>query len=247
MVPTGCALLLIACNQLIWARIAVTSLRSSTSRLVGKLTASLCGEDRSFYAVDLLRNFRAVTYRWSELVSAPYSSATCDASFGICRSCCHDGPSNSPSKARLGSTFSSHIDGGHSDKETYDDLRLCQSILFWRRRSMIISMNWPGVGEGAIGTTSITLGHFVPAAVGFNKVVLQKTPGPSTRGGDPGDVPRRRKRTIEILGRPTFLFEADLTKVFDVDVSTPQELVRRLRLPRPGHFKVGSQSLRLGR
>jgi Methyltransferase domain len=95
---------------------------------------------------------------------------------------CIAAPSNTLVPADVGSGFSfCHVDGGHTARETYQDLDLCSRILL---PGGLLALDdyfnpaFPGVCEGAI---KFWLGHdgaLLPIAVGFNKVLFQKTPTP---------------------------------------------------------------------
>jgi hypothetical protein len=95
---------------------------------------------------------------------------------------CIAAASNTLGDADLGSGFSfCHVDGGHTATETCEDLELCSRILL---PGGLLALDdyfnpaFPGVCEGAI---KFWLGHdgaLTPIAVGFNKVLFQKTPAP---------------------------------------------------------------------
>ena len=84
--------------------------------------------------------------------------------------------------ADLGRGFSfCHVDGGHTARETYDDLDLCSRILL---PGGVLALDdyfnpaFPGVCEGAIKFWLAHHGALTPIAAGFNKVLFQKTPAP---------------------------------------------------------------------
>lgn len=90
--------------------------------------------------------------------------------------------SNTLDPASLGQGFSfCHVDGGHTARETYDDLDLCSRILL---PGGILALDdyfnpaFPGVCEGAIRFWLAHDGVLTPIAVGFNKVLFQKSPAP---------------------------------------------------------------------
>ena len=95
---------------------------------------------------------------------------------------CIAAPSNRLGPADLGEAFSfCHIDGGHTARETCEDLDLCSRILL---PGGLVALDdyfnpaFPGVCEGAI---KFWLGHdgvLIPIAAGFNKVLFQKAPAP---------------------------------------------------------------------
>ena len=95
---------------------------------------------------------------------------------------CIAAPSNTLDSADLGDGFSfCHIDGGHTARETYEDLDLCSRILL---PGGLLALDdyfnpaFPGVCEGAIKFWLAHEGALTPVAVGFNKVLFQKTPAP---------------------------------------------------------------------
>jgi len=95
---------------------------------------------------------------------------------------CIAAPSSTLSQADVGSGFSfCHVDGGHTARETYDDLALCNHILL---PGGLLALDdyfnpaFPGVCEGAIKFWLRHDGALTPIAVGFNKVLFQKAPAP---------------------------------------------------------------------
>ena len=95
---------------------------------------------------------------------------------------CIAAASSTLGQADVGSGFSfCHVDGGHTARETYQDLDLCSRVLLPGGLLALddyFNPEFPGVCEGAI---KFWLGHdgaLTPVAVGFNKVLFQKTPAP---------------------------------------------------------------------
>jgi hypothetical protein len=95
---------------------------------------------------------------------------------------CIAAPSSTLTQADLGSGFSfCHVDGGHTARETYDDLALCNQILL---PGGLLALDdyfnpaFPGVCEGAVKFWLRHDGALTPIAVGFNKVLFQKAPAP---------------------------------------------------------------------
>jgi predicted O-methyltransferase YrrM len=82
----------------------------------------------------------------------------------------------------LGFQFSfCHIDGGHSPEETYQDLDLCSNILLPGGLLALddyFNPSFPGVSEGAVGFKLDHGEKLKPIAIGFNKVLFQRTPAP---------------------------------------------------------------------
>src|SRR4051794_12887755 len=90
----------------------------------------------------------------------------------------HAGLSSGLKASELGRRFGfCHVDGGHSDEETYGDLQLCNEITV---PGGLIALDdyfnscFPGVCEGAVRFNLDHRGALVPLAVGFNKVLFQK-------------------------------------------------------------------------
>ena len=95
---------------------------------------------------------------------------------------CIAAASNTLGHADVGSGFSfCHVDGGHSARETYEDLDLCNRILL---DGGLLALDdyfnpaYPGVCEGAIKFWLAHDGALTPIAAGFNKVLFQKAPAP---------------------------------------------------------------------
>jgi len=138
--------------------------------------------------------------------------------------------SSSLSAVALGSGFSfCHIDGGHTPEETFQDLDLCCQLLM---PGGLLALDdyfnpaFPGVCEGA---NEFRLQHrekLKPIAIGFNKVLFQKT-------GQNSDLnaafrshfqPIPTERSV-LWGTPVNHFTTKLRPFFDVARSSPQTLV----------------------
>lgn len=93
---------------------------------------------------------------------------------------CIAAASNTIDPASLGCRFSfCHVDGGHTARETYDDLDLCSRILLPGGMLALddyFNPAFPGVCEGAIKFWLAHDGVLMPVAAGFNKVLFQKAP-----------------------------------------------------------------------
>ena len=131
----------------------------------------------------------------------------------------------------LGSEFSfCHIDGGHSDPETYHDLELCYQILMPGGLVAVddyFNPSFPGVCEGAFRFMLEYPGALTPVAIGFNKVLFRK-PGSSLNlnamfANIFSYIPRD---TATLWGSPVNLFWSKLLYFFDLSLSTPGCLVR---------------------
>jgi hypothetical protein len=99
------------------------------------------------------------------------------------------------------------------------------------------NQEWPGVSEGAIRYVHDHSAHFTPIAVGFNKVVLQKAPASIDLEQCFAErCPDVTRQLTDFWETPTILLVGALTPLFDLDQSTPRQLVRRA---------VGPMSMRL--
>lgn len=122
-----------------------------------------------------------------------------------------------------------HIDGGHSEDETYRDLELCRDIL---RPGGLLALDdyfnpeFPGVCEGAIKFAGRHPGEIRPLAVGFNKVLLQKTPtGRDLNAEFTNRFPALPRKTVSFWRTSTLLFPASFRPYFDLASSSPHHLV----------------------
>ena len=140
-------------------------------------------------------------------------------------------PSSSLSPDELGRKYSlCHIDGGHSAEETYGDLVLCSEILVPGGVLVIddyFNPGYPGVSEGAIRFMIENRQVLSPMAIGFNKVIFQK--GATSRLNEVllKRFPRLQHTAAQLWGEPVFLFGSNFGASFDLDRSTPHELVVR--------------------
>jgi hypothetical protein len=122
-----------------------------------------------------------------------------------------------------------HIDGGHSVDETCHDLELCHDIL---AEGGLLALDdyfnpeFPGVCEGAIKFAGRRPGAVRPLAIGFNKVLLQKT---STRVDLNAEFTMRfpavPRKTVSFWDSPTPLFSTPFRFNFDLQASSPRSLV----------------------
>jgi len=132
----------------------------------------------------------------------------------------------------LGSDFSfCHIDGGHSDKETYSDLRLCSELLM---PGGLLALDdyfnplFPGVAEGAVRFNLDHKDVLKPVAIGFNKVLFQKSISSF-------NVNERFSRVFSFLPKDSAilwgiranLFWSSLQRLFDLGSSTPSHLIAK--------------------
>ena len=146
-------------------------------------------------------------------------------------------PSSRVTPDQLGGGFSfSHIDGGHSDVETYSDLVLCTQIA---APGGLIGLDdyfnptFPGVSEGTVRFMNENPGKLRPLAVGYNKVLFQREPVPFDLNRAHAEqfsfVPRTN---ITHFGRDSFLFGAALEYWFDLGRSTPSAVPRQAEVIR---------------
>ena len=146
-------------------------------------------------------------------------------------------PSITLKPADLGRTYSfCHVDGGHSEEETYRDLVLCSRILLPNGILVLddyFNSNYPGVSEGAIRFKRLHKGKLLPLAIGFNKVVFQKPARTSLFSRDRQNLnekfaarfPQLPHSTAELWGQPVFHFGSRVSVHFDLMKSSPHELV----------------------
>jgi Methyltransferase domain len=152
-------------------------------------------------------------------------------------------PSSSASPRDLGTDYSfCHIDGGHSAQETYADLALCSEITLASGLVLLddyFNTNFPGVCEGAIQFNIRNPDVLIPLAVGFNKVVFQRSSSGNLNhlfGAVFDFVPRTQ---ILMWDRPAFLFGSSITPYFDLTRSTPTDLAGSTAVRIAATFALG--------
>ncbi len=133
---------------------------------------------------------------------------------------------------RLGRGFSfCHIDGGHLAEETYRDLDLCCAVTV---PGGLIAIDdyfnplYPGVSEGTAEFLVKNKGALRPLAIGYNKVLFQRTPG------DPGlaakfleKFPAIAEATPLFFGAPAPVLCKPLRDYVDLFASTPRHVLRK--------------------
>jgi len=144
---------------------------------------------------------------------------------------CIVGLSSALQPADLGGGFSfCHVDGGHSMRETFQDLELCADILL---PGGLLALDdyfnpaYPGVCEGAV---KFWLTHdrlLRPIAIGFNKVLFQKEP----RSSDLNEAFDRRfpqipHKTVTLWETPVHAFNS-FAAIIDLAASSPRALVTK--------------------
>jgi hypothetical protein len=227
------ALLFMAYNQLIqsqgiWGDTLEIGVRHGLSSIA---VAALRGADRRFFAVDLfdasdsqnalpggsgnkgafVRNLKAF-YDNTEFLQV----LQCDSA--------------ELEPADLGSQFSfCHIDGGHSDAETYQDLELCSEILLAGGLLALddyFNPSFPGVCEGAVRFRLDYAGALKPIAIGLNKVLFQKPPSAFSPNAMFANVfSHVPKASATLWGVSVNLFWPSFQYFFDLSRSTPASLV----------------------
>jgi hypothetical protein len=139
-------------------------------------------------------------------------------------------PSATVSAEALGPHSFCHIDGLHSAEGTYSDMKLCAEVVVPGGLVALddyFNQRFPGVSEGALLFEQKHPGVLTPVAVGFNKVLFQRT--------DVSDLNHRFAREFDYIpahvatmwGRPVALFESPIAPCIDLDRSTPHQLVPR--------------------
>lgn len=146
-------------------------------------------------------------------------------------------PSSAVTPKQLGRGYSfCHIDGGHSDEETYGDLVLCFEVAAAGSLIAIddyFNAQFPGVSEGTVRFMQQHRGKLRPVAIGYNKVLFLREPAQFDLNSALADAfPFIPRMTVEQFGYPTLLFGTPLEYYFDLDRSTPERLVRRLEVIR---------------
>lgn len=138
--------------------------------------------------------------------------------------------------ADLGTEFSFvHVDGGHSAEETYHDVALAAGITLPGGLVAVddyFNPAFPGVAEGAILYERDHPGVLTPIAIGFNKVLLQRTPAPFDLKAAFAHRWRDVQRWSATLWRsPVPLFGLRFAPYVDLERSAPGDLrPRRLIL-----------------
>ena len=123
-----------------------------------------------------------------------------------------------------------HVDGGHSPKETFDDLKFASDVLLPGGLLALddyFNPQHPGVCEGAVDFMRHHEGVLTPLAIGFNKATFQKQPAPamSLNSEFGRTFAQVRHRETTMWGVPVFLFDTPLRAYFDLYASTPERLV----------------------
>jgi hypothetical protein len=255
------ALMFMAYNQLLAARglsgdVLEIGVHHGKSAIA---VAALRGKGRRFFAVDLFEELQAQNHSGSGSGSKAAFLRNMDQFFddtGFMRAIA--GASGDLTPSQLGYEFAfCHIDGGHSAAETYGDLDLSYRISL---PGGLIALDdyfnpaWPGVSEGAIRYALDHPGALIPIAIGFNKVLLQRSPVPfDLNAAFHEQFPNIPRATSIMWEGPASLFDAGFTRFLDLEASTPHALVpsqgagirvaidplvRTIQVPRQGTAEV---------
>lgn len=191
--------------------------------------AAMRRDGAELVAIDLFDELQAKNVSSSGSGSRAYFERNMRAFFGdIGFVRCIAAGSNTIAPADLGRRFSfCHVDGGHTARETYDDLDLCSRILL---PGGLLALDdyfnpaFPGVCEGAI---KFWLAHdevLTPVAVGFNKVLFQKTPAPfDANAAFARRFPDIPHETATLWETPVHSFSS-FAAFIDLPASTPRAL-----------------------
>ena len=135
-----------------------------------------------------------------------------------------------PSDLGFGYTFC-NIDGGHSRAETLSDLCLCHAISVPGGLLALddyFNPQYPGVCEGAVEFMLQHPGALRPLAVGYSKVLFQKTPAKMDMNAEFAQAfPKVETDAVGMWDQRALLFSKPLHQYFDLHASTPQRLVPR--------------------
>jgi Methyltransferase domain len=227
------ALLFMAYNQLLAASgLAGAVLEIGVHRGLSAIAvASLRGEGRPFFAIDLFEDLQAQNVSHSGLGSKDAFLRNMRRFYeetSFVRLIAADSSSLKPGD--LGSDFSfCHVDGGHSVAETYHDIALCSRILAPGGLLALddyFNPSFPGVCEGALKFRGLHENELLPIAIGYNKVFFQKLPAPFDLNARFVEVfPNAPKSSVELWEAPAYLFAAGFGELIDLERSAPGRLV----------------------
>jgi hypothetical protein len=232
------ALLFMAYNQLINSRgIAADVLEIGVHHGLSSIAvAALRGDHHRFFAVDLFGKLQQQNVSCSgagdkESLMHNMASFYEDLEF------MHviDANSLDLKSGDFGSGFSfCHIDGGHSARETYHDLILCSECLVPGGLLALddyFNPSYPGVSEGAVRFRLDYADAFVPIAIGFNKVLFQKSPVSFDLNEMFSTVFSHIPKDRAVLWeKRVHLFWSGFINFFDLSRSTPKHLIRNANL-----------------
>jgi SAM-dependent methyltransferase len=161
--------------------------------------------------------------------------------------------SSQVSPAELGDRFSfCHIDGEHSQSQTYQDLELCHAVLLPGGLLAVddyFNPLFPGVSEGAFKFSLDHPGELVPLAVGFNKGLFQKPhPNLDLNHKFAQAFPYFPRHVTYLWNQPVYIFLSELTPFVDLPKSTPRKFTPQadLRVGARVEPQVKSLTTKLG-
>ncbi len=198
------------------------------------LVAALRGDGARFVAVDLFEDMQSENVSHSGSGKKDQFLANMRAFHGDDLSFMRVFPikSSSLTVEDLGLNYSfCHVDGGHSDEETYGDLVLCSKVL--RPGGILVlddyfNASFPGVSEGAIGfMREDKKATLRPLAIGYNKVIFQKGTDGGLNEAFLRKFPMLPHTTAQLWGERALHFASDFSASIDLQQSTPRHLVPR--------------------
>jgi hypothetical protein len=196
--------------------------------------AAMRGDGATLVAVDLFEELQDQNVSASGSGSRAHFERNLAAVFGDTTFVrCIAAPSNTLDASDLGRRFSfCHIDGGHTARETYDDLDLCSRILLPGGPLALddyFNPAFPGVCEGAIKFWMAHGGVLTPVAVGFNKVLFQRTPAPfDVNAAFRRQFPYIARNATTLWETPIHLFSS-FAVFIDTRASSPRRIVANER------------------
>jgi len=140
-------------------------------------------------------------------------------------------PSSELTPSELGSGFTfSHIDGGHSPEEVYNDLKLCYDVT---TEGGLIALDdyfnpeHPGVCEGAVEFALRHPGWLRPLIAGYNKILFQKprVHSPDINASFRQAFPGLEYKNVKMWKSPVILIGTPLREHIDLYASTPEQFV----------------------
>jgi methyltransferase family protein len=123
-----------------------------------------------------------------------------------------------------------HVDGGHSAAETFHDVSLAAETLVPGGLVAVddyFNPSFPGVSEGVVRFLLERPGALVPVAIGHNKVLFQRAPASDLHGRFAARYPRVPRTRAAFAGAEVFVFGSPVAPFFDLERSTPEQLVAR--------------------
>ena len=145
-------------------------------------------------------------------------------------------------------TFSfCHVDGGHSQEETFHDLSLSAELLM---PGGVVAVDdyfneaFPGVAEGCIQFLFEKAGQLRPLFIGYNKVLFQKLPGPDLNPRLLRTFPRLQYQTVQMWNLPVIYGKGPLRFQLDLYSSSPEQLIPLGTAPNRATFRPRTYTCR---